>query len=161
MISLQRVLFPAGAGTVPSGNRQLGDWQLKKTKYYLIEVSVNYRKKNGDDVTPNKMNYSFGIQRFFHTVWGVHLKLTPRKVFAAPKEGLFKVWERRFLYQQAWGMRIKSDSALSHDDIYNFHHSKYLSKETPSAYQRRMIFSLALLNAMRPRKLYILNISRF
>lgn len=93
-------------------------------------------------------------------MWGYDLKLTQGHIFVGPKEGILAMLDRFFSEEQARGMVVKSPNVLTHDDIYKLYHSKHLFKGTPTAYQCHLIFTLAVLTAMRPIELYKLNISQ-
>lgn len=93
--------------------------------------------------------------------WGYDIKILSGRIFACPKEGLFAVIDNRCRRLQSSGMHSQQHNVFSRDDLIELYKSKSLSKDTPTGFQTRLIFSLGLVTAMRPTALVSLNRNQF
>ena len=154
--TVKKLLFTDHRGSVlPNGFENWCANQLKRIRFFLIEFAVNYRsEKETQEVRPSTMKgYILGIQCFFRHEWGFKLSLLEGPVFNRPKEGLMAVLDNRFSAQQSDGMRTNSHNTLSTEDLHLLYGSQHLSRDTPQGFQARLVFSMALITAMRPTAL--------
>lgn len=159
---IRKILFPDSmASYLPSGYSNWNTEQLENIKYYLVEFAVRYRKDNGSEVSPQTMKgYICGLQRYFENEWGYKLRLLDGEIFGNKENGLRCVLENRFNDQQSRGMVTKSHNVLSYEDLVKLYDSDELSKRTPSSFQCRLIFHIALSTAMRASEMLHLRLSQ-
>lgn len=162
ILETRKAVFPdCNYSHIPAHHTAWTTQQLKTVRFHLIEFAVNYRSKSGEEVKPITMRgYILGLQRAFKYEWGYDLKLLEGDVFNCPAEGLMAVLDNKFSLQQSTGVVAESHNVLSKEDVIKLYESPLLDRDTPLGFQARLVFSVALITAMRPSALVHLTVGQ-
>lgn len=131
------------------GYKNFCEDELRSILHFLIAFFAIYRAVDGSYislVTPK--NYLLGLQRAFRMGWGYNLQLLERPIFACPNYRFLSVIENRARYFQREVIRPIPHEVFSKDDIFKLYSSTSLSKETPSGFQARLIFTIGIFTAV-------------
>lgn len=148
---------------MPTQNTEWSDNHLAHIRNVLIEYVANCKnERTGDDVMPTTIkNYILGIQRGMEMEWGYKLKLLTGPIFSCPKDGLMAVIDNKVRILQERGLHSQHHNVLTREDLLKLFNSPSLSRDSPSGFQNRLVFTVGILTAMRPTALATLKLSQF